>query len=67
MGNKLLFQVMIWATLFMIILTTVMFIWTYARVRTGSNIKDVRTIVILMIVSSVAAFVVIVNGLLLMH
>ena len=67
MGNRLLFQIMIWVTLAMIILTTVLFIWTFVRVSNGSNIKDVRTIVILMIVTSVAAFVVILDGLFLIH
>jgi hypothetical protein len=67
MGNKLLFQILIWVTLVMIMLTTVLFIWTFVRVSNGSNIKDVRNIVILMIVTSVAAFVVILDGLFLMH
>ena len=67
MGNKLLFQIMIWVTLVMIMLTTVLFIWTLVRVSNGSNIKDVRNIVILMIVTSVAAFIVILDGLFLMH
>jgi ABC-type transport system involved in cytochrome bd biosynthesis fused ATPase/permease subunit len=67
MGNKQLFNLLIGITLVMILVCIVLYIWTFIRVRNGSNIKDVRRIVILMIASSFAAFVVILDGLFLMH
>jgi ABC-type transport system involved in cytochrome bd biosynthesis fused ATPase/permease subunit len=67
MGNKQLFNLLIVITLVMILVCIVLYIWTFIRVRNGSNIKDVRRIVILMIASSFAAFVVILDGLFLMH
>jgi hypothetical protein len=67
MGNKQLFNLLIGITLVMILVCIVLYIWTFIRVRNGSNIKDVRRIVILMLASSFAAFVVILDGLFLMH
>ena len=67
MGNKQLFNLLIGITLVMILVCIVLYIWTFIRVRNGSNIKDVRRIVILILASSFAAFVVILDGLFLMH
>lgn len=62
MGNKQLFNWMIYFTLGLILICLVLYIYAFLRVRNGSNIKDVQNIILLMMVSSFAAFIVILDG-----
>lgn len=67
MGNKQLFDLMIFVTLGMLFVCLILYIYAFIRVSSGSNIKDVRRIALLMIVSSAAAFIVIFDGIFLQH
>ena len=67
MGNKQLFDLMIFVTLGMLFVCLILYIYAFIRVRSGSNIKDVRRIALLMIASSAAAFIVIFDGIFLQH
>ena len=53
---------MIYTTLGMLVMTLLMYCYAFIRVKTGSGIKDVKTIVVLLIISSACALVVIGQG-----
>ena len=47
----------------MLVLTLLMYCYAFVRIKTGSGIKDVKTIVLLLIISSAFALIVIGEGL----
>ena len=57
---------MIYTTIGKLLITLLLFIFAFVRVKTGSGIKDVKTIVVLMIVSSLCALVVMMCGIFVM-
>jgi hypothetical protein len=57
---------MIYTTIGMLLITLLLFIFAFVRVKTGSGIKDVKTIVVLMIVSSLSALGVMMCGIFVM-
>ena len=57
MGNLKLFNEMIGAAMVMYFILLVLYIYAYVRVSTGSGIKDVKKITMLLIVSTAAGII----------
>ena len=58
---------MIYTTMGMLLITLLIFIFAFVRVKTGSGIKDVKTIIVLMIFSSLSALLVMMCGIFVMN
>ena len=58
---------MIWSTLIMIVLTLLAYIWAWWKVKRGSGIKDVQKIALIMIICMICTFIVMADGMFLVH
>ena len=67
MGNYQLFTYFLTLTLVMFLILLVMYIYAYTKVKSGSNIADVKKITVLMIISSIAGIVIMIDGFYIMH
>ena len=57
-----MFKILIFSTLGMIFVTLLMYCYAYVRVQNGSGIKDVKTIIVLLIISSAFGLIVMIEG-----